>query len=330
MYFGYPLSASPRSFIAFGQHFSLNWQSWTHDTSLSPWADWQKIVELNFGQASSVGQALLKNPTIFGRHVATNATNFPPIFGSTFAVHAPVFLPFRMRIAEAYTMVGLGIVWLLLRRHIILPRMRLAIQTERRFLLFACAVCPVLIVTCLVIYPRPHYILIAGTLLLAVMAILLDPLKDSRVRWSHTVLIALVIVAITPNAASLVGPPRPQPTLNAIQYMKGLGITGETYFLSQQFGYSIYLAKDLSADPRASWRAFTANDKDIPFDRFLRTHKINMVFVTDELLNNTRFRDDPEWKAFIEHYETAGFVKLVLPDGRQVLYVDKTILPSSR
>ncbi len=331
MYVGYPLSASPRSFIAFGQHFSLNWQGWTNDTSLSPWTDWQKIVEMNFGQVSGIGQALLNNPAVFARHVATNAINIPGMFVSTFAVHAAVFLPFRMRTVEAYMMLGVGIGWLLLRRRTILPRMRVAMRTERRFLLFACAVCPVFLVTCLVIYPRTHYMLILGTLLLAVLAILLDPFKDYQVRWSHTMAIALAVLAITPNVMNLVGPlPRPQPTLNAIQFMRGLDITDKTYLLSQQFGYSSYLARDFRADPGASWRAFTGSHKDIPFDRFLREHKINMIFVTDDLLSNTRFREDPEWKAFLEHYDSAGFVKLILPDGRQALYVDKTILSSSK
>jgi hypothetical protein len=331
MYVGYPLGASPRSFIAFGQHFSLNWQGWTKDTSLSPWTDWQKIVEMNFGQVSGIGQALLNNPPVFGRHVATNAINLPGMFVSTFATHAVVFLPFRMQTVEAYIMLGLGIGWLLLRRRTVLPRMRAAMRTERRFLLFACAICPVFLVTCLVIYPRTHYMLILGTLLLAVMAILLDPLKDRQVRWPHTILIALVVVAITPNAVNLVGPlPRPQPTVNAIQFMRGLGITDETYFLSEQFGYSSYLARDFRADPGAAWRAFTGSQKDIPFNRFLREHRINIIFVTDDLLNNIRFREDPEWKAFLEHYESAGFVKLILPDGRRALYVDKTILPPAK
>ncbi len=54
-----------------------------------------------------------------------------------------------------------------------------------------------------------------------------------------------------------------------------------------------------------------------------------MILVTDDLLNNTSFRDDSEWKAFLENYESVGFVKLVLPDGR-ALYIDETILPSAR
>ncbi len=272
MYVGYPLSGSERSLRAFGQHFSLNWQAWTNDTSLSNWTDWQQILEMNFGQVSSIGQAVLNNPAVFARHVVTNAINLPGVLVSTFARHATVFLPFHMQSIEAYILPVLGVGGLLLGRKTILPRLRVAMRTERRFLLFVCALCSVIILTCLLIYPRTHYILILGTLLLAVLAILLDPFKDLQVRWSHAIVIALVIVAITPNVVNLVGPfPHPQPTLNAIQFIRKLDIKAKTYLLSQQFGYSSYLAENFRADPGASWRAFTGSQKDLPFDSFRRS-----------------------------------------------------------
>jgi hypothetical protein len=67
--------------------------------------------------------------------------------------------------------------------------------------------------------------------------------------------------------------------------------------------------------------------KDLPFDRFRREQKINMILVTDALLNDTRFRDDPEWKAFLDNYESVGFVKLIVRGTNSTLYVGETILP---
>jgi len=223
MYVGYPLGASQRSLMAFGQHFSLNWQAWTNDTSLSPWTDWQQILRMNFGQVSSIGQAALNNPAVFAHHVVTNAVTLPGLLVSTFALHATVFLPFHMRSIEPYILLALAVGGLLVGRKAIWPRLRVAMRTEKRFLLLVCAVCSVSLVTCLVIYPRAHYILIPGSLLFAVLAVLLDPFKDRHVRWPHAMVIALVIVAITPSVVNLVGPlPRPQPTLNAVQFIRTL------------------------------------------------------------------------------------------------------------
>ena len=70
--------------------------------------------------------------------------------------------------------------------------------------------------------------------------------------------------------------------------------------------------------------------KYVPFDSFRRYEKINIILVTDDLLKDTRFRDDAEFKAFLENPESVDFVKLVLPDGKRDLYVDKTILRSAK
>jgi hypothetical protein len=348
VYVGHPLSGQ-RSLVAFSQHFSLNWQAWTHDASLSPWDDSQQIVQMNFGQVSGIGQAVLHNPAAFAHHVVTNAINLPRVLVSTFEIPRNFFAAFHMRPVEVYILLALGIGGLLfLGRKTILPRLRLAIRTEKRFLLFVCAVCPVIILSCLIIYPRSHYIFVLGTLLLAVPAILLDPLKDRQVNWSHTVvtaLCALVIVVITPNLANLPGTPRqPQPILEAVQFIRTLDITAETRLLSSDFGYTSYVVgnwgKPCSTLGCGNWKAVPSYQKSawdpndpgkfVPFDDFRRNEKINIILVTDDLLNDTRFRGDAEWNAFLENPESVGFVKLVLPDGKRALYVDRTILRSAK
>jgi len=107
-------------------------------------------------------------------------------------------------------------------------------------------------------------------------------------------------------------------------------IIRQPYLLSEEFGYSSYLARNFTTDPGAAWQAFTGGQKDLPFDSFRREHNTNMILVTDDLLNDTHFRDDAEWKAFLEHPESVGFVKFVLPDGRRALYVDESILPAAK
>ena len=357
---GNPVSGN-RSLTAFGQHFSLNWHAWTHDASLSPWDDWRQIVHMNFGQVSGIGQAMLNNPAAFARHVATNAIHLPGALVSTFALNPNFFATFHMRPIEAYILLALGFGGLLfLSRRAILSRLRLAMPTEKRFLLFVCAVCPVIILSCLIIYPRPHYMLVLGTLLLAVLVVLVDPLKDRQVRWSHAVVTALcaalVIVGITPRLVNfpavglptvanlLATPPRSQPTLEAIEFIRTLDITAETHLLSKDWGYTSYLGENWGNPCDlvgcGNWKAVRIEQKSagdpndpskyVPFDSFRRNEKINMILVTDDLLKDTRFRDDAEFKAFLENPESVDFVKLVLPDGKRDLYVDKTILRSAK
>jgi hypothetical protein len=147
----------------------------------------------------------------------------------------------------------------------------------------------------------------------------------------------------TPNLAANTSQ-RPEPTLEAIQFIQALDITSEVHLLSQEFGYTTYLAENwgqpsCTIDGCGNWKAVWSgqksaldpNDpsKSVPFDSFRRNQKINMILVTDDLLNDTRFRGDAEWEAFLKNPESVGFVKLVLPDGKRALYVDKTILRSA-
>jgi hypothetical protein len=348
MYVGYPLGGQ-RSIIAFSQHFSLNWQSWTHNTSLSPWDDANQIVEMNFGPVTSIGQAILSNPQAFAHHVFTNALNLPKALLSTFTIHEGFLSALHLKPVVGYIVLASGIVGVLVvRRKSIFAHLRVAIREQKRFLLFVCAVGLVIVLSCLIIYPRAHYILLLGTLLLAVLAILIDPLKDIELKPSHSMIAALctalAIVAVTPSAADSLGnPPLARPTVEAVEFIRALDITGETYLLSSDFGYTTYLAgrwgMPCSIQGCGSWEAVMSyeksawdpNDpgKSVSFNSFRRKENINMVLVTDDLLNDTRFRDDAEWKAFLGSPESVGFVKLLLPDGKRALYVDKSILPSA-
>jgi hypothetical protein len=351
MYVGYPLSGT-RGWGAFSQHFSLNWVAWTGNTALSPWSDAQQIVQMNFGPVSSIGQAALRNPAAFAHHVLQNAINFPKALVSTFTIHPSFFAAFHIRsIKAAYILLALGIGgFVFSARKTILPHLRLAMRTEKRFLFSVGVVSSVIILSSLIIYPRPHYIFVLGTLLLAVLAILLDPFRDRQMSWSHRVVTALcaalLILVATPNLANSSGTAlQPKPTLEAIQFIQTLDITSEVRLLSQEFGYTTYLADNwgqpsCTLDACGNWKAVPSytktawdpNDpgKSVPFDSFRRDEKINMILVTDDLLNDERFRDNAEWRVFLEHPERVGFVKLVLPDGKRALYVDKTILRSAK
>lgn len=317
---GFPLSGNGRSLFAFGQHFSLNWLTWTQTPGLSPWTDWQQILEMNFGKVSSIGEAALRSPGLVARHVWTNVTNFPGTLVRTFALHANLFLPFHLRLTEAYLLPILVMGGIVIAHKPILARLRTALRTETLPLLLASSICVMLVPTTLIISPREHYMVILGTLLLAMLAILIDPFKDRQIKWLHAAMISILIVAITPNIVNLVGPrPSSRPTLEAIQFLRGLKVSEPVHLLDADLGLSTYLSDN--------FKSISAHIKNKPFEAFREEQQINMIMASDNLLNDSRYLNDAEWKAFQENYESEGFVKLVLPDGKRAVYVDKTILP---
>jgi hypothetical protein len=65
-------SKNSRRFLAFQQHFSLNWVTWTQ-SDLNPCTDYGKIMGKCFGTADSVSKCLFVNPGFVTRHVLQNA-----------------------------------------------------------------------------------------------------------------------------------------------------------------------------------------------------------------------------------------------------------------
>ncbi|MCX7044602.1 MAG: hypothetical protein NTX50_03815 [Candidatus Sumerlaeota bacterium] len=65
-----------RSFVAFTQHFALNWVRW-NSSNLNPWTDASTIRMKCFGQANTVPKCIMANPGLVMRHVLTNARIAP-------------------------------------------------------------------------------------------------------------------------------------------------------------------------------------------------------------------------------------------------------------
>src|SRR5690606_6606023 len=89
--FGYGLPTdSNRTYLAFGQHFAINWTAW-NDEDFKTQQDWEVIYEETFGSTDSVVIAALENPTQFIRHVGTNLKILPPILIYYYLKHPGLF-----------------------------------------------------------------------------------------------------------------------------------------------------------------------------------------------------------------------------------------------
>ncbi len=65
-FIGLPFSTGERSFLAFSQHFSLNWVNW-EKSNLSPWSrhDSNKIIRDSFNDSKTIIECYKTNPAIF-------------------------------------------------------------------------------------------------------------------------------------------------------------------------------------------------------------------------------------------------------------------------
>jgi hypothetical protein len=69
------------------------------------------------------------------------------------------------------------------------------------------------------------------------------------------------------------------------------------------------------------------SEKNTGFRESVTNRKIGMVIVTKLLMIDIRFKSDPEWQDFLQHYNTCGFVQVQVPRSETRVLVRKDLLP---
>lgn len=329
---GAPVGGGDRSFGAFAQHFARNWVAWS-GSDLSPWTDWQAIMAQNFGAATSIAQAALNNPPMFARHIATNLLAAPGDLYRLLFVHANLLLPARWNGLEAFGLLVLALGLLIGTRGQWLPHLRVRLGGQRwLWIALAGFALPALLALAL-IYPRAHYLEVVG--IAAVVGVVVITRFEARGQpqlgqihesappgSSRTVglvgTLALALILVTPSPWYLLGAPRAQQNLATIRYLQELAIHEPVNLLEAKGGFPIYVGDN--------YRRVREVDKAVPYAQFAREQGINMVVLEETLRNDSRFRDDPEWQAFLADPVAAGFSVLAIPDTNRTLLVATSLL----
>ncbi len=307
--FGLPVSAD-RSIIAFGQHFSRNWVSWT-GSDLSPWTNWREIVAQNFGTADTVLSAFTNNPSIFLKHISYNMLE---LIRNASTLILPTFFPkgkTSLYIA-ALSIIGLCIA----KRSTIRNNFR---EYKNIILFMGIFILPGLVST-IIIQPRDHYLLLPCVLTAVFLAIIVDSNEHEQKPANYTKLLFLGLLAIsfTPYFAERIRSDRPGPNLSSIRFIQSLSIEETVYLLEAEGGYHYYLDDN--------FHRIAQYAKNSDFYHFMEERKINMIMVTDVLVEDSRFRDDAEWIDFLDNYSTFDFTQLDVPYAGSILLIHNDLL----
>lgn len=318
LHFGIPIGGDNRSMVAFGQHYSKNWVRWNADDRNS-WTNWEAIVEKDFGNARNISDAMTFNPHAFGYHVFDNLKKIPGSIISTFASSYPLNRWGRFGVAIGIFIIFLAMVIFAWQAELktyggfqwIMERMQ-ATWFELASVLILLAPSAVSV---LVIYPRSHYILIPGVLILFIAAVFLT---KGIGRSQHQNFLAVVLVSGL--ALLLIRPVSPlpgfgaQPIINTIEFLRALDIKRPVRILEAEGGYGIYVGDNYVRVAEYS--------KNTPWSAFLDENEINMIVLTDRLITDTRFATDQEWLDFLADPAAWGFSFQEIPgvEGRTLLY----------
>ena len=317
-FMGYPLGGeSGRSFVAFSQHFSINWVGWTQ-SDLHAITDSEQIARKCFGSANTAIQCLFNDPTLVMRHIISNILSLP---GRAVEV---IILPSRnfsehlrfSRLLGAYILFicAMGIlVFGKLRWSVI--KTTLPLVSNQSVALVICVLPP--LISSVLIYPRDHYLLL---LVVPILAALLVLVRDCSLQPEKNVPFFALLVGVfflfqTPVLSE---PEGNLPVKRAIAFLDSLHINQPVQMLESQGGFHYYLAKN--------WSRVAEYEKSEPFLDFMSHRHINAIMLSDELRNDTRFKSDSQWQEFVADPATANFLKLDVPDTPWVLFIRKELL----
>ena len=130
-------------------------------------------------------------------------------------------------------------------------------------------------------------------------------------------LLGLLIIALTPSPYFEQVNVN-QPNLHTIRFIQSLKIDKTVNLLQAEGGYHIYVSDN--------FHRVAEYKKNTDFDRFLQMRSINMIVLSPTLLNDTRFKDDPEWHDFLADYTHFGFVQIDIPHTNRKLFVRADLL----
>jgi hypothetical protein len=85
--------------------------------------------------------------------------------------------------------------------------------------------------------------------------------------------------------------------------------------LEAEGGFHIYLGHNFHRVRENSKK------KNENFNSFLINNRINMIVLSDKLLTDNRFKDDPQWKYFLNNFSLYGFSKYNIPNSQRILLV---------
>ena len=322
-FFGSPMFAGgSRDLVAFGQHYSLNWMGWT-GAKASGFDDWRSVVQQNFGPVASVSEAFRSNPASFGRHLLTNAYRAPGLLVAMFAYHVNLLLPARFIPLEAYALISLGAIAAIAFAPRWLPRLRRRLATMDPATSLAVAVMAPELISVAVIYPRPHYLLILGTVAAVWLTVLArnDAKKRAPLGTLRALLAGLIVVAATPAVTAMVGDAS-MPNLETIRFIKELGIDRDVNLLDAEGGCHVYLGDNFHrVDP---------DQKEGEFSGYLIERRIDMIVLTGRYGASQRYSQDETWRGFLEHFGQHGFVALPIPKTNRHLLIDGKLLDEAR
>ncbi|GAB3914021.1 hypothetical protein GCM10028803_58800 [Larkinella knui] len=317
---------SNRSFDAFVQHFSINYNTWRNQPTDIPIVDQFKLITSIFGKdVKSMSDAFRVHPDLVIRHFWTNISNTTK---AEFRVLGGLFFetplnhltsPYRKWIlAVLFVVIVFGLIDLretfrqLRKKPLKLTRKELAL-----FILLLPSLASVVLV-----FPRTHYLYFHAVGLITMLAFLLGNIK-LRVAQSPVWLAgmaSLMMVWVVYQTTQQQAEKRPTPVADNIRFIRSLSLKGTVSSLEREW-YRIFLY-GRQQTPR--WIRVDIYQPNTDFGRFLEQQNVNFILMTKDMQNY--FARDSGFASFLSGAESGRFVRLKAPEPGSYLLIRPELL----
>ncbi|MEZ0487397.1 hypothetical protein [Fibrella aquatica] len=307
IFLGSPL-AGGRSIIAFGQHFALNYSVWHPEIPASPWMHSSLFIKHGFGrEVTSMTDAFFLNPGLFMQHIGANVVNLIKITATNlFDILINPWLSMFVFPGRRYVLIALA---LLLVGLVSWPQtwrsVRLRVAQHGWYWLCVAVMLVSSYISCVLIYPREHYILFQMILYLSVAGILLHsvvfrplPALPELVRYGAFGGVLLFFLLPHWRVANQ---PKPTPTADLLHFLQKIPVNGGISMTGNDpLMYNLYLG-----DNWQFWyleRYYPKNMK-----QFFEQFKINCIHIRPDMLET--YKNDPFFTNLIANPAMLNFVR---------------------
>lgn len=322
---GIPISSGNRSFVAFSQHFALNWVNW-ENSKLSPWTNSQEIMHMNFGDAKTIPESIRNNPYVFFKHIKQNWSIFPNAVNEQIT-HSTLFFPStttyrRLELLFLSLIIVLyGIFKIYSQKTDVFSLLKNNFNERRESWLFIFIYIIPVFISIIIIYPEEHYLTVLIVLLLifaTTIIIIPDKVVNRQASIIFIILFSLISLVNSTNVANLKYFSRHKPNITVINYLLSLKISERVNLLEARGGFNIYLG--------SNFNRIAEYEKDSDFMTFMNQKKINMILIDANLQSYNRLINDVEWQYFLKNFAQYGFIKKNIPDSGTEVLIHKTLL----
>ncbi|WP_375447304.1 hypothetical protein [uncultured Fibrella sp.] len=325
--FGSPL-AGGRSVIAFGQHFALNYSVWHPEIPASPWMHSGTFIKHGFGrEVTSMSDAFFLNPALFMRHIGANIANLIKSTGiNLFDILIRPWLSLLVFPGRRYVLIAIVVALVGLTNWT--QTVRNVWQGLREHGWYWLCVAVMLVstyISCILIYPREHYILFQIMLYLSLVGVVLQAfrfrsLPIPSLPWvaRYAAFSAILLLFLAPYWRAD-NQPQPTPTVDLLRFLQKIPVKGPISMTGNApLMYDLYLG-----DNWKFWYLERYHPDDM--QAFFKQFTINCIHVRPDMLDI--YQKDPFFANLIANPTALDFVRYNTDKPDQYVLVQRQ-LPS--